>query len=1006
MKTMRFPAPDEIEDKTISIRAFAQSSVQKKKRSSSQSAQRRPPRSSQWVVVFDTETTTDPGQRLRFGTYQVRNGDGLHEAGLFYDQSALTPEELELLSSYATENKLKVIDRDTFADNMFYRYGYWLRGTIVGFNLPFDISRIAIGHSSARKTSAKKSEKRRQSTENARYLNLMKNGFSLKLSNDKRNQRIQVKHLSRKAAIIRFAAPLRSQDARSVRKRNDGVSVRRGFFVDVSTFATAQFARSFTLKSLAEFLEVENRKLATEEHGGPLTRKYIEYAARDAQATWECYQKLLKRYRTFGLEDTPAHKIYSEASLGKAHLKAMNVQRWREVQGDVPPRVLAIIMASYFGGRSEVRIRRELRQVILCDFLSMYPTVCTLMGLWRFVIAKGVTWQDATAKTRAFLERVSMDDLKKKETWKFLHTIVRVSPDWDVFPVRASYDGNGPATIAANHLKSEQSLYFTLADCIASKLLTGVAPKIVEAWTFKPGELQVDLRPIAISGNQKYRVDPLQDDFYKRLIELRHDVKGLRDSSVGDERKALDTEQNALKIAANATSYGIFVEVNVSEETDGDEVMIHTAAGRSYRVNTGKLETPGQFFHPLLATLITGAARLMLAITERLVLDRGLEWAFCDTDSMAIAKPAAMKSEVFYGRVSGIVDWFADLNPYNFGGSILKVEDVNSDAKDGPTRVPLFCWAVSAKRYALFNIDESGQPILRKASAHGLGHLRAPYDADNPAKGIPAPTVGLDKIGVELWQHDIWWQIVAAALSENVNRVNLKFHPALEQPAISRYGATTPKLLRWFDRFNEDRPYGEQVKPFGFLYALFAKKRIEPNEVILETGAKQKKSAARHSQDKYRPVAPYDTDLSKAAKLAFDRENGLSVPSEALRSSSEVLQLYHVHSESKFLNGEGDDRGTTRRRFVRATMFRNIGKEANEWEEQFYLGYDEEEQIDYGLGPKSKRDFIATLRSEIEAVGQREVARQTGVARRTIARLMEGHLPQAKALAKIIRALK
>ena len=35
----------------------------------------------------------------------------------------------------------------------------------------------------------------------------------------------------------------------------------------------------------------------------------------------------------------------------------------------------------------------------------------------------------------------------------------------------------------------------------------------------------------------------------------------------------------------------------------------------------------------------------MLAITERLVLDNGLDWAFCDTDSMAIAKPADMDEE-------------------------------------------------------------------------------------------------------------------------------------------------------------------------------------------------------------------------------------------------------------------------------------------------------------------------------------------------------------------------
>ena len=50
---------------------------------------------------------------------------------------------------------------------------------------------------------------------------------------------------------------------------------------------------------------------------------------------------------------------------------------------------MGIIMSTYYGGRSEVRFRRvRIAQVLYCDFLSMYPTVCTLMGLWRFVIAE------------------------------------------------------------------------------------------------------------------------------------------------------------------------------------------------------------------------------------------------------------------------------------------------------------------------------------------------------------------------------------------------------------------------------------------------------------------------------------------------------------------------------------------------------------------------------------------------------------------------------------------
>jgi len=40
------------------------------------------------------------------------------------------------------------------------------------------------------------------------------------------------------------------------------------------------------------------------------------------------------------------------------------------------------------------------------------------------------------------------------------------------------------------------------------------------------------------------------------------------------------------------------------------------------------------------------------------------------------------------------------------------------------------------------------------------------------------------------------------------------------------------------------------------------------------------------------------------------------------------------------------------RRHVHIAGVRYIGKEANRWEEQFYLGYDPETQIEYDGGPE------------------------------------------------------
>src|SRR3712207_7254210 len=47
----------------------------------------------------------------------------------------------------------------------------------------------------------------------------------------------------------------------------------------------------------------------------------------------------------------------------------------------------------------------------------------------------------------------------------------------------------------------------------------------------------------------------------------------------------------------------------------------------------------------------------------------------------------------FYDRVHGIVEWFSALNPYDFGGSILKIEDYNYSLADSTRLEPLCCWA-------------------------------------------------------------------------------------------------------------------------------------------------------------------------------------------------------------------------------------------------------------------------------------------------------------------------
>jgi len=937
---------------------------------------------SRFVLVFDTETTINAAQTLRIGAYQVRENGVLINSGIFFEPEMLTTDEQIILRKYAEDSNLNVLTREGFVENIFYKYGYYFRGTIVGFNLPFDLSRLAIRHSAARKS--------------------LRGGFSFELSANTRRPRIRIRHLSGRASLIEFAATARQRDSRSVRKRKTwGTPPRKGYFVDAGTLGAALTSQSFSLKRLADHLGTEHRKLEAKEHGTALTEAYIDYAVQDVQVTWECFAGLCAQYASHNLSRTHRHRILSEASLGKAYLKEMKIRPWREVQPDFPASVIGSIMSAYYGGRSEVRIRRAITQVVYCDFLSMYPTVCTLMGLWRFVIATGLNHQDATEEARNLIEALTIGDLQKPEFWPLLTMIVQVIPSDDILPVRAKYDDQ-QLTIGLNRLTGCRPVWYTLADVIASKLLTGRVPRITRAIKFSPAKPQAGLEPIDILGQSDYRVDAYKDDFFRKAIDLRTSVKRMRDAACGDDRSKLDTEQQALKILANSTSYGIFVEFNVEDHGKSELANCFGHSDEGFPITAAKTENPGTFFHPLLATLITGAARLLLVISESLISHRGLGWALCDTDSMAIAKPDGMSDKQFYGEVQSIVGWFTPLNPYQAKQPLLKIEDINFGvgAKGGDL-CPLYCLAISAKRYALFNLDAAGMPVLRKASAHGLGHLVAPYNEDSAPSFIPAPLAKLSEIGVKRWQHDLWHMIIVAMREGHPDQVRLDNLPGFNRPAASRYHATTPDILKWFDVFNRGKGQLARVKPFNFLLSFSQSRQAAfdgNGEVVFGAKARPKKARGR-----LQPIAPFDTDIEQAARMARDRDTDVVVPYSDLQTYREALAQYHLHPEAKFLNGEFLRRGETLRRHIVVTGINHIGKEANRWEEQHYLGADPEAQIEYGVDPAGAESALHAIRSS--RISQRRLAAESGISLRQISAILTAKaVPRASTLARLLAA--
>jgi hypothetical protein len=194
------------------------------------SKRRELPQPSDWVLCFDTETTTCPAQRFKVGFYRLYERSRLEEEALFYDAAALSEADCATVVAYAAARGLPPpISLEQFRKDVLIGRGFDLGATIVTFNGPFDFSRIALDAGPARATSWRRK---------------MQGGFSLKLTDRSNHPAIQIKPLNPRAALVECTAPRRQETSRSRRKQDDYAPIDRGFFVDVKTLAAALTARS------------------------------------------------------------------------------------------------------------------------------------------------------------------------------------------------------------------------------------------------------------------------------------------------------------------------------------------------------------------------------------------------------------------------------------------------------------------------------------------------------------------------------------------------------------------------------------------------------------------------------------------------------------------------------------------------------------------------------------------------------------------------------------------
>jgi hypothetical protein len=706
----------------VAVRVFTEAPPATRRDRQSDEPRVTPARKRRWrrprlLLVFDTETTTDVGQSVLFGCARLHRLDkrGAYPVSetLFHadDLAERDPAGHQRLVRYAARRDVKLCSRREFVREWLWPVGYEAKAWIVGFNLPFDLSRLAVAWSAPLQAGSR--------------------GFSLALWDyqDKKTGEwrpsryrplITINTIDSKRALIRFG---RVEDPKpeylipedDPHAEPDPRYTYPGNFLDLRTLAFALTGEGHSLESACKAFQVKHRKGRAEQHG-VINARYIDYCRRDVLATAELCFALLNEYERhpIGLRPTLAR---SPASIAKGYLDEMGVVPFLDQHVGFPRTLLGQAMVGYIGGRVETRLRRQVIPVTYLDFLSMYPTVNANMDLWRFFTCEQISINDATPAVRELVETVTLDDLFQRDAWRDLVVLCLVEPDGEVLPARALYESGGAWQIGINPLRSRLPLWMPLTDVIAAKLLGGRAPRILEALRLNPIGFQPQLRPIRLLG--EVEVDPARDDFFKVIVEQRERLKSRGDLS----KQEREWRRLLLKVIVNAASYGITAEINPTSLGSASAPITVYALGNPFTQRLHQLEQAGRYCFPPLAATITGAARLMLALLESCVSELEGSYVFSDTDSMAVVatgrggllacnggqhelpdgSPAV--HALSYSEIDDIVDRFANLSPYDptLIQSILKIEDVNYN-KDGERR-PLHAYSISAKRYALLTPD-------------------------------------------------------------------------------------------------------------------------------------------------------------------------------------------------------------------------------------------------------------------------------------------------------------
>jgi len=960
-----------------------------------------PPRLPPSVVVLDTETVENLALDFEFGCYTycelVDERYASCEHGILF-RDDLKPEFVRVIREYAAcppphlgeipRAHIRVRTRTEFLKNVLWptlRAG----GAVVGLNLGFDLSRIATHYSS------------------------MRDGKSFKFFTldylDKETHKckpstvvpaiIRTSIDSKKSFYgVRFSSASKP-DGKPVLSNEEVVEFKKSRFLDVRTVAASLTNESHSLESLCRTLHAPPEIAKLKYVPGPIAPEKIHYCRRDVKATLWALNELAAEFFRHPI-DLAMDRAYSPVSLAKSYLQRMNCIPPKK-KFNIPPEKYGAAMEAFYAGRAETMIRKCEMPVIYLDFTSQYPSVFHLLGGQEILLAESLTFEDCTAAAQAFLDRLTLDDLFEPDFWsQQLRFFAQVIPNGDILPVRAKYNGQ-TTNIGFNHFYYDHPVFYVGPDLAAAKILGhGHAPKLHRAFRVVPHGMQGHLRPVQLRG--EVEIDPQKNDMSRKVVETRYQVK-----------ESNPTLANFLKVMANGGMfYGLFAEV--SPERAEEAVKVQVFSGDETFISTTRdIEKTGDWYCPILASLIVGGGHLLLAMAERLVRDAGGCHVLMDTDSIAVVSSKdgglvpcsggthrmldgreAIRALSCEETLSKVVEPFDRLHFYDRDAvkdHFLKIDKINFDP-DGQRR-QLCAYSISSKRYCLHSYAPDGMRRIVKVSAHGLGYLLPPFDD-------PLGVRKVEDREEHKWILEAWEWILARELDgEEAARSYRKSW--FDYPAMMQLTVTTPHVIKNLKHI----PW---ARPMNFMNAPIVAQGLLPTSV-----------------EDLSLVGRYDPDPNAwADAVYYNRRDGKPCHIGAepgwvpYRSYGSILQSYRLHLESKFLaHGTpcgSDTQGLLKRMSVEGQVKWPLRKESNRlWASgnDLSLIENDDDDVDSKVFAReekrrhhhTRRPLPTELREWLKTIPLKSVARELHIDRNSLRKGRDGKAVARSTQKKLLR---